>query len=174
MVVGLFFYGYDRLLFSLDRSLIHRLLSSLFEWSPWLVIKQMVFLIMVQVPSVLISFQVIKCHTCIKPDFIWLMIWFVLARKYGLDDNTIDFIGHAVALHRDDRYLNEPALDTVKRMKVGKLVLAVASMHQTVVRMKFRCLFNDLGSYLLPSFLNPWKFHSFFCSYINTLFLYAT
>lgn len=38
--------------------------------------------------------------------------------KYGLDDNTVDFIGHALALHRDDRYLNEPALDTVKRMKV--------------------------------------------------------
>lgn len=39
-------------------------------------------------------------------------------RKYGLDDNTIDFIGHALALHRDDRYLDLPALDTVKRMKV--------------------------------------------------------
>jgi hypothetical protein len=34
-----------------------------------------------------------------------------------LDDNTIDFIGHAVALHRDDSYLSEPAIDTVKRMK---------------------------------------------------------
>ncbi|GAB4825667.1 Rab GDP dissociation inhibitor beta [Ancistrocladus abbreviatus] len=41
-----------------------------------------------------------------------------LIAKYGLDDNTVDFIGHAVALHRDDRYLNEPALDTVKRMKL--------------------------------------------------------
>ncbi|PKI74979.1 hypothetical protein CRG98_004751 [Punica granatum] len=41
-----------------------------------------------------------------------------LIAKYGLDDNTIDFIGHALALHRDDRYLNEPALDTVKRMKL--------------------------------------------------------
>ena len=30
----------------------------------------------------------------------------------------MDFIGHALALHRDDRYLDEPALDTVKRMKV--------------------------------------------------------
>ena len=39
-------------------------------------------------------------------------------RKYGLDDNTVDFIGHALALQRDDRYLDEPALDTVKRMKV--------------------------------------------------------
>ncbi|KAL8262766.1 hypothetical protein R6Q59_024115 [Mikania micrantha] len=41
-----------------------------------------------------------------------------LIAKYGLDDNTVDFIGHALALHRDDRYLNEPALDTVKRMKL--------------------------------------------------------
>ncbi|KAJ8457848.1 hypothetical protein OPV22_030774 [Ensete ventricosum] len=38
--------------------------------------------------------------------------------KYGLDDNTIDFIGHALALHRDDSYLDEPAIDTVKRMKL--------------------------------------------------------
>lgn len=30
----------------------------------------------------------------------------------------MDFIGHAVALHRDDYYLDEPALDTVKRMQV--------------------------------------------------------
>jgi len=36
-----------------------------------------------------------------------------------LDDNTIDFIGHAVALHRDDSYLTEPAIDTVKRMKAS-------------------------------------------------------
>jgi Rab GDP dissociation inhibitor len=43
----------------------------------------------------------------------------LFSRKYGLDDNTIDFIGHAVALHRDDTYLSEPALDTVKRMKAS-------------------------------------------------------
>ena len=39
-------------------------------------------------------------------------------RKFGLDDNTMDFIGHAMALYRDDHYLDEPALDTVKRVKV--------------------------------------------------------
>ncbi|KAG8068676.1 hypothetical protein GUJ93_ZPchr0005g14379 [Zizania palustris] len=38
--------------------------------------------------------------------------------KHGLSDDTVDFIGHALALHRDDHYLNEPALDTVKRMKL--------------------------------------------------------
>ncbi|KAM3271832.1 hypothetical protein ACQJBY_042192 [Aegilops geniculata] len=41
-----------------------------------------------------------------------------LISKYGLDDNTIDFIGHAVALHKDDSYLSEPAIDIVKRMKL--------------------------------------------------------
>ncbi|XP_068665009.1 guanosine nucleotide diphosphate dissociation inhibitor 2-like [Aristolochia californica] len=41
-----------------------------------------------------------------------------LIARYGLDENTVDFIGHAVALHRDDHYLDEPALDTVKRMKL--------------------------------------------------------
>jgi RAB protein geranylgeranyltransferase component A len=41
------------------------------------------------------------------------------SRKYGLDDNTIDFIGHAVALHKEDNYLTEPAIDTVKRMKAS-------------------------------------------------------
>ena len=40
-------------------------------------------------------------------------------RKYGLDDNTIDFIGHAVALYKEDSYLSEPAIETVKRMKVS-------------------------------------------------------
>ncbi|KAF8765609.1 hypothetical protein HU200_008100 [Digitaria exilis] len=44
-----------------------------------------------------------------------------LIAKYGLSDDTVDFIGHALALHRDDRYLDEPALDTVKRMKVKSL-----------------------------------------------------
>lgn len=39
-------------------------------------------------------------------------------RKYGLEDDTIDFIGHALALHIDDSYLDEPAMEFVKKMKV--------------------------------------------------------
>lgn len=50
------------------------------------------------------------------------MVILYFIRKYGLDDNTMDFIGHALALHRDDRYLDEPAVDTVKRMKVNRIV----------------------------------------------------
>ncbi|KAA8546713.1 hypothetical protein F0562_003150 [Nyssa sinensis] len=41
-----------------------------------------------------------------------------LISKYGLDDNTVDFIGHALALHKDDSYLDEPAMDFVKRVKI--------------------------------------------------------
>ncbi|XP_021897564.1 guanosine nucleotide diphosphate dissociation inhibitor At5g09550 [Carica papaya] len=41
-----------------------------------------------------------------------------LISKYGLDDNTVDFIGHALALHLDDSYLEKPAMDFVKRMKL--------------------------------------------------------
>ncbi|KAI4318457.1 hypothetical protein MLD38_032158 [Melastoma candidum] len=38
--------------------------------------------------------------------------------KYGLEDDTVDFIGHALALHSDDSYLDMPAMDFVKRMKL--------------------------------------------------------
>ena len=42
----------------------------------------------------------------------------ISCRKYGLEDDTVDFIGHALALHLYDSYLDQPALDFVKRMKV--------------------------------------------------------
>jgi len=41
-----------------------------------------------------------------------------LIAKFGLDENTIDFIGHAVALHSNDNHLHQPAYDTVMRMKL--------------------------------------------------------
>ena len=36
--------------------------------------------------------------------------------KYGLEENTIDFLGHAVALHWSDTYLFEPAVETITKM----------------------------------------------------------
>ena len=38
--------------------------------------------------------------------------------KFGLDKNTQDFTGHALALYRDDEYLNEPAVNTIRRIKL--------------------------------------------------------
>lgn len=37
-------------------------------------------------------------------------------KKYKLEDNTIDFLGHAVALHRDDDYIDQPAADCIKKI----------------------------------------------------------
>lgn len=39
-------------------------------------------------------------------------------QKFGLDQNTIDFIGHALALHRDDEYLSQPCLPTIQRIQL--------------------------------------------------------
>ncbi|KAL1557851.1 guanosine nucleotide diphosphate dissociation inhibitor-like protein [Salvia divinorum] len=41
-----------------------------------------------------------------------------LISKYELEDDTIDFIGHALALHFSDEYLDKPAVTFVKRMKL--------------------------------------------------------
>lgn len=60
--------------------------------------------------------------------FVYFLCGWCFDRKYGLDDNTVDFIGHALALHRDDRYLDEPALETVKRMKVNTSQLIFVSL----------------------------------------------
>ena len=37
-------------------------------------------------------------------------------KKYKLEDQTIDFLGHAVALHIDDNYLMQPAKPTIEKM----------------------------------------------------------
>ena len=38
--------------------------------------------------------------------------------KFGLDKNTQDFTGHALALYRDDDYLSDKAASTIKRIKL--------------------------------------------------------
>lgn len=41
-----------------------------------------------------------------------------LYEKFGLDKNTQDFTGHALALYRDDDYLQQPAIMTITRIKL--------------------------------------------------------
>ncbi|KAF9663353.1 hypothetical protein SADUNF_Sadunf17G0041000 [Salix dunnii] len=58
----------------------------------------------------------------------------VSCRKYGLEDDTIDFIGHALALHLDDSYLDQPALDFVTRMKVHLQFFEILFSTQSLAR----------------------------------------
>merc|ERR1711871_96698 len=41
-----------------------------------------------------------------------------LYTKFGLEDKTQDFIGHSMALWRDETYRAKPAFDTMERMKL--------------------------------------------------------
>lgn len=38
--------------------------------------------------------------------------------KFGLDSNSQDFVGHAMALYTEDSYLEKPALETIDRLKL--------------------------------------------------------
>lgn len=39
-------------------------------------------------------------------------------KKFGLEVNTTDFIGHAVALYTNDDFLERPALETLEKIKL--------------------------------------------------------
>lgn len=39
-------------------------------------------------------------------------------KHYKLEASTIDFLGHAVALHTSDDYLKEPAFDTIMKIQL--------------------------------------------------------
>ncbi|CAD6207122.1 GSCOCG00010123001-RA-CDS [Cotesia congregata] len=41
-----------------------------------------------------------------------------LYNKFSLEANTQDFTGHALALHRNDEYISQPAILTVRRIKL--------------------------------------------------------
>merc|ERR1712137_486096 len=41
-----------------------------------------------------------------------------LFKKFSLDDSTVDFTGHAIALHLNDDYLNEPAGPTLMKVRL--------------------------------------------------------
>ena len=38
--------------------------------------------------------------------------------KYGLQGNTIDFIGHAVALYNDESFMQLPAIDVIRKIQL--------------------------------------------------------
>lgn len=41
-----------------------------------------------------------------------------LVKKFDLEENTIDFIGHAVALFTNDDFMTRPAIETIEKIKL--------------------------------------------------------
>lgn len=38
--------------------------------------------------------------------------------KFELEPNTVDFVGHAVALYTNDGFLERPAIETIEKIKL--------------------------------------------------------
>jgi len=64
-----------------------------------------------------------------------------LLQQHKLDQSTMDFVGHAMALYRDDEYLDKPALEFVLRVKL------YADSLSTVVH-----AYKGRSSYLYPMY----------------------
>lgn len=41
-----------------------------------------------------------------------------MLEQYGLEENTIDFIGHAVALYANDSFLHRPAIELIRKIQL--------------------------------------------------------
>ena len=41
-----------------------------------------------------------------------------MLKKYDLEENTVDFIGHAVALYTDDSFLSRPAIELIRKIQL--------------------------------------------------------
>lgn len=39
-----------------------------------------------------------------------------LTEQFGLENNTLDFLGHAVALYTDNSYINRPSIEVIKKI----------------------------------------------------------
>ena len=42
----------------------------------------------------------------------------LMFEKFSLEPNTIDFIGHAVALYTDEKFLNLPAIEVIRKIQL--------------------------------------------------------
>ena len=56
-----------------------------------------------------------KTHGKMPPELPMMKVF----ETYGLDANTADFVGHAIALHRDESYKSRPCKETIAKMQVS-------------------------------------------------------
>lgn len=57
----------------------------------------------------------------ITPETTMLNVY----KKYGLDNDNMEMVGHVIALHQNDEYLNQPCIETFKRIDLYKRSLMI-------------------------------------------------
>ena len=85
-----------------------------------------------------------------------------LGNKFGLEDNTLDFIGHAVALYSDDNFLQKKAIDGIRRVKfyMENLLIKTDKNNTTI-------------QYYSTPFIYPiWGFQKIYKNYEREMYLY--
>ena len=81
--------------------------------------------------------------------------------KFSLEDNTLDFIGHAVALYDQDNFLKNKSIDTIKRIKFYMDNLVINNDK------------NKPPQYYSTPFIYPiWGFQKIYKNYEREMFLY--
>ena len=84
-----------------------------------------------------------------------------LGNKYGLEDNTLDFIGHAIALYSDDNFLQKKSIDSIKRIKFY--------MENLIINDKNK---NNPQYYNTPFIYPIWGFQKIYKNYEREMYLY--
>ncbi len=84
-----------------------------------------------------------------------------LGNKFSLEDNTLDFIGHAVALYSDDDFLQNNSINVIKKIKFYIDNLALNEDK------------NKIPNYYITPFIYPiWGFQKIYKNYERELCLY--
>ena len=84
-----------------------------------------------------------------------------LGNQFGLEENTLDFIGHAIALYSDDNFLQNKSIDTIKKIKFyTENLLLIDDKNKSV-------------QYYSTPFIYPiWGFQKIFKNYEREMYLY--
>ena len=85
-----------------------------------------------------------------------------LGNKFGLEENTLDFIGHALALNSDDNYLDNKAIESILKIKFYMENLLINNNDK-----------NKPAQYFSSPFIYPiWGFQKIYKNYERKMFLY--
>ena len=87
------------------------------------------------------------------------------SNNFNLDENTLDFIGHCIALYSDDNFLNNKAIDTITRIKFYMENL-------TIPNNKNNNNGNNKLYYTTPFIFPIWGLQKIYKNYEREMYLY--